>query len=251
MADQGSNQGRTVARALDLLETLERASGPLRLSDIAHEASLHVATAQRTLNLLVDRGYVQRTRHGYALGAVTLSLAHGFAVHDRLSQVSTDVLSQLSASTGLTSSVFVRSGHGRIVIARVDGAAPLRYQFPLGQRLPLELGGGKVLLAGMPSDELEELLTATGTVRFASGRLQTPEDLRADVDAIRERGYHLASSERSYGVLSLTCLLRHQDESAPGAAINLVATSDDAAEESLLALRPELERAGQAIVARL
>lgn len=251
MTESGSNQGRTVARALDLLECLERASEPMRLSDVAHATSLHVATAQRTLNLLAERGYVHRTHRGYTLGAVTLSLAHGFAVHDRLSQVALGVLTELSASTGLTSSVFVRSNRDRIVVARVDGAEPMRYQFPLGQRLPLDIGGGKVVLAALDDAELDSYLDGHDVTALASGESQTRERLHQDLARVRETGYHLASSERTMGVLSLTCAMRRPGDPAPVAGISLVTASEDVTPDSLLGLRPELERASQAIVARL
>ncbi|MGW8528870.1 MULTISPECIES: IclR family transcriptional regulator [Nocardiopsidaceae] len=244
------NQGRTLDRALDVLECLERARGPLRLSEIARESDLHLATTQRTVNQLVRRGYIQQDGLGYSLGPVILSLAHAFVVNDRLSTVATPILTELSASTGLTSSLFVRSGPERILVARVDGVDPLRYQFPIGRRVPLDLGGGKVLLAHDDDAELDAYLADLPDARLADGRVQTPADLRAELDRIRETGYHLAESERELGALSLTRPVPGHDGGA-AAAINLVTTAETTTPEELLALLPEISRAAGAIGARI
>ncbi|MBR8742102.1 IclR family transcriptional regulator [Nocardiopsis sp. MG754419] len=246
----GGNQGRTLDRALDVLECLERARGPLRLSDIAREADLHLATTQRTVNQLVRRGYVQQGNLGYALGPVVLSLAHGFVVNDRLSTVATPVLTELSSTTRLTSSVFVRSGDERILIARVSGADPLRYQFPIGRRVPLNVGGGKVLLAAWTDEEVDAFALRFPETFLASGRAQGPGDLKRDVESVRENGYYLAESERELGALSLSLPLYDAEKEIAG-AINLVTTTDVTSPEELMTWLPELSRGAGAIGARI
>ncbi|NKZ01465.1 IclR family transcriptional regulator [Nocardiopsis alborubida] len=244
------NQGRTLDRTLDVLECLERARGPMRLSDVARESGLHVATAQRIINHLVRRGYVQQHRLGYSLGPVVLSLAHAFVVNDHLSTVATPILTELSATTGLTSSVFVQSGRERILVARVDGAEPMRYQFPIGRRAPLDVGGGKVLLSAWDDEELDRHLSGYEGIRLASGRDQGADDLKREIQRIRELGYHFADSERELGALSLTHRV-HDSEGAIVAALNLVTTSEKTSVDELLSLLPELSRGAGAIGARI
>lgn len=222
----------------------------MRLSDIARESGLHVATTQRTVNQLMRRGYIQQDRLGYSLGPVILSLAHAFVVNDRLSTVATPILTELSATTGLTSSLFVQSGEERILVARVDGAEPMRYQFPIGRRVPLDVGGGKVLLSAWDEEELDRYLSRYDQIRLASGRVQNADDLREQIVRVRELGYYLADSERELGALSLT----HRVQDAEGvlvAAINLVTTAEKTSVDQLLSFLPELSRGAGAIGVRI
>jgi DNA-binding IclR family transcriptional regulator len=59
-------------------------------------------------------------------------------------------LEDLPREAGLAASLFVRTGISRAVIARVEGSNPLRYELPIGNRLPLHVGAGKVLAAHLP-----------------------------------------------------------------------------------------------------
>jgi hypothetical protein len=59
-------------------------------------------------------------------------------------------LEDLPKEAGLAASLFVRTGISRAVIARVEGSNPLRYELPIGKRLPLHVGAGKVLAARPP-----------------------------------------------------------------------------------------------------
>jgi DNA-binding IclR family transcriptional regulator len=80
--------------------------------------------------------------------------------------------------TGLASSLFLRSGNSRVIIARVAGSKPLRYELPIGERLPPHFGAGKVLAAQLDGEELDELIEAVTPFATASGREVTAPQLR-------------------------------------------------------------------------
>ena len=78
---------RSLERALDVLEVLQRSGEPMRLSDVARAAGLTPATTSRILGVLASRGYVASEGRTHRLGpavlrsAVPLDAARAGEVH--------------------------------------------------------------------------------------------------------------------------------------------------------------------------
>src|SRR6478609_9306389 len=114
-----ANNMRSVQRALDLLNVLQTYQHPVRLTDIARHAGLHLATVQRMLNVLVDNGFAVRYGNGYTAGPAALSIAHAYLVSSPLTMIAQPIMQQLSAECGLTSSLYVPLAGTRVLVARV------------------------------------------------------------------------------------------------------------------------------------
>jgi IclR family transcriptional regulator, acetate operon repressor len=237
---------RSVERALDLLELLERSPGPLRLVDLSRRSGLHSATVLRILGVLQRRGLVQAEHGEYRMGVAALGMAHTYLRADPLSQRARPHLQELAATTGLTTSLYVRTGDERILAVRVDGRDPLRYQLPLGRRLPLDVGAGRTILAHLPDDERERIVSASGDSTDAVGNVVTVDDLRHVLARVRERGFHISISERDVGVAAVSVPVLDAD----GDVIAAVSTSGPAelnTEAELESRVPELRRAAHAV----
>jgi IclR family acetate operon transcriptional repressor len=241
---------RSLERAIDVLEVLENARTPLRLSEIARRAGLHVATTQRILTVLERRGRVEHDDLTYRTGVAMLFGAHSYLSTSTLAQSAYPVLQELASGTGLTASLFIRTGWSRAVIARVEGKRPLRYELPIGERLPLHLGAGKVLAADMSRDELRQLLDQIGPIVTADGRRVSRKAFLADIAKIRQQGLGVAFSERVFGMASVAAPVVRPDGRYAGAA-QISALAEDMPEEELESLTVEVRRAAAAISQRL
>lgn len=241
---------RSLERAIDVLEVLEVAGTPLRLSDIARRAGLHVATTQRILNVLERRGRVEHDAAGYRTGAAMLFGAHAYLRTNTLANAAQPVLQELATATGLTASLFVRTGWSRAVIARVEGRRPLRYELPLGERLPLHIGAGKVLAADMPAEEVERMLDEAGPIVTAGGEHRSREAILAELAQIREQGFGVAFSERVPGMASISAPVLRPDGSYAG-AVQLAAPAEDLGEDRITPLSIEIRQAAAAISRRI
>ena len=249
VAKQASNM-RSLERAIDVLEVLENSRTPLRLSEVARRAGLHVATAQRILGTLEARGRVEQDTAGYRTGVAMLFGAHAYLATNPVAVAAPLVIQQLAAATGLTASVFVRVGHSRAVVARVEGRNPLRYVLPIGQRLPLHLGAGKVLAAHLPDEELDALLDEVGQVVYASGRTQSEAEFRAELLEIRTQGWGRSLDERVVGAASLASPVLLADGTC-SAAVQIAGPSTDPVFDDMTALSLEVRQAASALAARL
>jgi IclR family acetate operon transcriptional repressor len=241
---------RSLERAIDVLEVLEAAKAPLRLSEVARRAGLHVATTQRILVVLESRGRVAQDAAGYRTGVAMLFGAHAYLATDPVAVAASLVLQQLAAATGLTASVFVRAGHSRAVVARVEGRNPLRYVLPIGERLPLHLGAGKVIVAYLEPAELEDLLAEFGDRTLASGRRSTVDEFRAELITIREQGWAMAVDERVVGATSVTAPVLGSDQRCT-TAVQVSGHSNDEAFRDPVALSVEVRQAAAALTTRL
>ncbi|MET9035888.1 IclR family transcriptional regulator [Streptomyces mirabilis] len=248
MATPSASPMRSLDRAFDVLGVLEDARHPLRLSDIARRADLHVATAQRILNVLIDRGYAAREDTGYLAGPAAVATAHAFLVNNRLSPVALPILQELAATTSLTPTLFVRVGGARVPIARVEGRNPLRYQLPIGDKLPLHLGAGKALLAWLPEDEQAAYVADATPFTRASGRQVTADELTAELRAVHDAGYTVSQSERVTDVTSVSAPILKGDTLL--GALSIVGPSTDLPESDHPRVIAEVRNAAQAIAAR-
>ncbi len=240
-----SNQGRTLERALDILECIESARVPMKPAQVARETDLHITTVQRIASTLCRRGFLNLNEGGYLLGPVALAQAHTFLLQDRLTLVADPVLQEVTTATGLTSSIYVRTGWSRILLARVEAPTPLRHHFPIGQRLPLDVGSGKVLLAQMPDHELDEYLASYTPSVLANGTLQNARDIRTQISEIRSNGWHVSRSE-GRPANSLTVPLLDSSGGSVG-SMTIISDDDVSDPEELLAHRVLMRQASQRI----
>lgn len=195
---------RSVERALDLLIALERADQPLGLSELARTTTIPKSTSRRLLSVLERRGLVQKERWGYQLGSRVVLLAGAFLTGNSLARAALPVMEELTLLSGETVSLQVRQGFDRLVIQRVQSCHSLGFVLQIGQRLPLHLGAaGRVLMAAMPTEELDLFLQQVGEMRLVNGSVRTPEDLRAKLEQTRLQGFAVSPGEREAGVMTV------------------------------------------------
>ena len=238
---------RSVERTLDLLMALEQAGHPERLIDLAGATGLHKATAQRLLLVLERRGLVDKDSGRYRVGLAMVPLAHAFFLENDLAKAALPVLQELAVATQETVSIFVRLGFSRIVVQRVEGKHPLRYVMPIGQRLPLHLGAGKVLAASMPEEELHQMLDQLGEIRLVTGELWPREAFLAHLRQIREEGFAVSINERTLGVASVTAPILRPDGTTT-AALAIVGPAESVTRERMPQFSVEVRRAAQTIM---
>ncbi len=241
---------RSVERTLDVIDILADSGGPLKLAEVARKSGLHIATAQRILRVLERRNYVAQSSAGYTVGAAALVSAQSFVVRNQLVLVATPVLQELAKALGLTASLSVRVGSARVLVARVEGTSPPRYQLPIGGRLPLHLGAGKVFLADLEPQARAAVLDGLGDEFVtAGGEKITPAELTARLDEIADRGYAVSHSERVLGTVSVAAPVRSRDGSLL-CVVQVTGRDDEITDDALADAKREILNACASIAAR-
>lgn len=202
MKDPNDYNVRAVERALQILECFDDNHPERGISEIAEEIGLHKATTHRILTTLLNSGYIERAADGqrYRLGLRLSDL--GFKVMRRMNlrQEALPLVRELSQELGETCDLSV-CDHGRVYYLDViQSRHALTVSAMPGQRLPLHsTASGKMLLAHLPEDEIDRVFE--GSLRaYTPNTITVPEQLRAQLALIRERGYSVDNEEYEIGI---------------------------------------------------
>lgn len=159
-----------VDRACLVLGALERAATGARpdegarLTNLAHDTGLALATLSRLLASLERSGLARRgPDKRYALGPALLRLGNAYRRSLRLESLVTPLLAELGAATDDAASFSVRDGAHRLCLFRVESTLPLRESVAVGDRLALGVGASsRVLRAFTEADPLDDDVRARG-----------------------------------------------------------------------------------------
>jgi DNA-binding IclR family transcriptional regulator len=186
---------RATTRALSILSAM-KPSGTL-LTDLAAEASLSVPTTFRLLRTLEESEFVTRDSDGkYYVGPAILRLAYMADTGGGARWLVRQGVEALAAECNETCAFSILSGLRRLRIESVESTKSIRWVAKAGTTGPLHLGAaGKVFLAFGPTETLlESIATDDGIFQLAAGKQRTLDDLRAELDVIRQE--RVASSKQ-------------------------------------------------------
>ncbi|GAB1513205.1 IclR family transcriptional regulator [Actinophytocola sp. KF-1] len=208
MSDAPANQPRSgaqaVERALSVLRCVEADDDGVGVTELAQRTGLTVSTAHRLARTLAEAGLlVQDTRtERYQLGPALVVL--GRKAERRLGyQQALPVLEELAAATGESINLGIRAGNEVRVVLDVVSSQPLRFAQAPGSRVPMHVSAmGKCLLAN--SGDIDDQIDRLGDLVRATHRTITDRDqLRAELELVRERGWALNDEERNPGVRAI------------------------------------------------
>ena len=187
-----TNAAQKVCRILRVLSTPQ----PLRLADLCEGAGLNKASTLRLLDTLIREGFVRRDPANpkrYLLGDQALLLGMAMQGRDHIRDRARPALVRLAATTGDTLLLSTRHGLESVCVDREFGSFPIRANYlELGSRRPLGAGAGSLaLLAWLPDDEVETVLTLLAPVFKKRYPRLGRELLLAEIASARQRGYTL------------------------------------------------------------
>jgi IclR family transcriptional regulator, acetate operon repressor len=194
---RASQAGSATEKTLRLLEAAAAPGAPHRLGAIAEAAGVPKASAHRILRSLVDDGFLAADGTGsYAPGPRLRALAATVAARGDDEEAVRAELTALSRRTGNTVHVAVRGGDSATYTHKVAGPQAVQMASRIGMRLPLHSTAiGKCVLAGLTDDELTAFVARTGLPARTPRTVTRAEDLRAELDVVRRRGYAVDDEE--------------------------------------------------------
>jgi IclR family acetate operon transcriptional repressor len=125
----------------------------------------------------------------------------GDAAYRELAAVAAPALRAAVEVTGETANLAVLEGDQMVYVAQSSSPHTLRIFAEVGRRVPLHSTAvGKVALSGLEPDRAHALLTGRERVARTPHTLTDAEDLRRELEVVREQGFALDDEEQELGV---------------------------------------------------
>jgi beta-ketoadipate pathway transcriptional regulators, PcaR/PcaU/PobR family len=200
----------SLARGLAVIHAFQERKRHLTIAQISHRTEIPRAAVRRCLHTLMKLGYVTSDGRTYSLLPKVLTLGHAYLSSTPLAVTAQPILDRLSEQLHEACSMATLEGDEILYIAR--SATPQRLisvDLSVGSRLPAYCTSmGRILLAGLNDDALEDYLAHADLQVKTSRTVHTPEMLRASIAEIRQQGWVIIDQELEVGLRSIAVPLK-------------------------------------------
>ena len=216
----------SVERAVAILELLGTSRHGWHIAQIGRRLNMPKSTAHVLVSTLERLGYVQRNpgQRLWSLGLKVYALGNGLTGTLELAELARPHLLGLTESTNLTTDVAVLDRDQAICIAVSQSPDPPQFDIYPGKKANLHCTAvGKVLLAQMTEDGLNNYLSRHALGRNTHKTITVSQKLHDEVKAVRKTGYAVDDEEQELGIRCLGVPVYDQ-LGRPSAALAIVGT---------------------------
>lgn len=196
-----------VKRATAILQLfIDTPQASLGVTEIANELGLSKAVVHRALTSLREPELVsvdQESRR-YMLGPTALALGVAYLSRQDIRERARPFLRTLSAQTNETATLSIRRADVRVYLDQVTPAREVKMTVAIGESYPLHAGSSsKAFLAFLSPQEQEVYLRDHRLQAMTEITITAVDDLRLELQRIRELGYAQSLGERQPGSASI------------------------------------------------
>ena len=208
---------QAVTRAIQLLKYFDDQRPVWTLNELVGASQLNKTTAFRILSALENEGLLRRMPEGgYRLGSEMVALGGRAMRSNALRTVSHALIRELSQQTGETVTLeTLHNSQNNPRDTAVDNQWHMlvidetlsRYRVGIsqfiGSRLPIHASStGRVVLANLPSEMLDDFLTQARP-QFTENTLVTESKLKKELNKIFKQGFAIVKGEIEIGLIAV------------------------------------------------
>jgi len=201
--ENGERDGRyvqSVERVLNILEVMSGTGAPIAVTELADKVNLKISTVHRFLATLVYRGYVeQEDDNKYRLGLKIMDIGNAALSYFDIRVVARPFLEELMERCNETVNLAVLDDTDVVYIDQVESKNLIIVKMlaQVGNRGPVHCtSSGKVMLAFLPEEKTEELISRLDLVKYTNETITDPDNLRKELKRIRKDGFAVDWGER-------------------------------------------------------
>jgi len=198
-------------RALAILDILSAEGPDLSLGEISQRLELHKSTAHRLTMVLERHKLIERNSVSgrYRLGLKLFELGTRAISHLDLRERARPVLDRLVLETSETVHLGILDDTEVVYLDKVEPARSVRMASSVGRRNPAYCTAmGKSILAYLPDEKVEAIVRKHGLKAMTANTITSFLELKAELVAIRGRGYSVDDEEIEEGVRCVGCVVR-------------------------------------------
>lgn len=187
----------SVIKAFTILKAFDEGEVGLSSSELSRRAKLPQASVYRLIQTMEGIGIIAKGKRGrYHPGPTLLSISRNVPLLRLLEDSSGPLLTCLARSLDLTTNLGILEGGMVTYLATYHSATAFKLRARVGTQLePYSSGLGKVLLAGLPKEEVEAFLVDGPLVPLTPRTIISPARLQVELQLVRQRGYAIDNRE--------------------------------------------------------
>ena len=182
---------KSVIKAFQILETMSKHNEEIRIKDLSAIMEMEQSTIHRFLMTLSHLGYIEQNstngkyRLSLKLFEVGNSLIHSLDLHS----LSSPILHELNKKFGETVHLVVLDKGEAVFVNKLATFPTLVTYSYIGKRCHAHcLASGKILLAYLPQDELDDIIKQKGLPRYTDNTITDVKELKEHLTKIRGDG---------------------------------------------------------------
>ena len=209
---------QTMFRVVDGLRDLEQAG----VSELAQHLGLPKSTAHVYLKTLEDEGYAINEDGRYRPSLRFLELGGEIRQQLPIFQAVRAQIHDLSAETGEVANLGIEEGGKRVLLYSSEPSGGVFDNSPVGQYTRMHWTAlGKALLAQFPDERVHEIVDRHGLPRATEHTITDRDELFAELERIRDRGFSIEDEERREGIKALAVKIQYDEDPSPVAAVSI------------------------------
>ncbi len=182
----------TILKVGQLLALFDGDHPEWRVSDAAQKLGIAKSSAHDLMSSLTHIGLLTQTEEGrYRLGWKLMELSEILQETSELRTVARPIMEQLGRQYQETLHLAILDRCKVVYLDKIEGRQMIRVEISgLGTHLyPHCTGVGKVMMAHLPSAQVEDVIRQNGLPRFTDNTITQADTLRMELEVIRRRGF--------------------------------------------------------------
>jgi IclR family transcriptional regulator, KDG regulon repressor len=195
---------KVLEKALRVLELFGEEDTELTATEIQGLLNLNKTSTFRIIKNLEEFGYLERDPANlkYRLGIKIYYLGSLVKPYVNLRKAAKPLLEEMNRQCEETVHLAVLSKGESLYLEKFEGKKTIRVMTRRGVKLPAHCSGvGKVLLAGLGSEDVSEIVKQRGLKKFTGNTITSLDELSRELERVRSRGYAVDNEEIEDGLM--------------------------------------------------